>query len=153
MDREDTVRQAIGDLMEGQRFGVLCTQGDGQPYGSVVAYAYRDDLSALAFATAEDTHKYRLLCKCDRVALVADSRSGHPDDALRASAITATGRAVRLQPGQELERWRKELAARHPQLASFFAAPTSALFRVDVSEYKLVSRFQEARQWKPQGSR
>jgi nitroimidazol reductase NimA-like FMN-containing flavoprotein (pyridoxamine 5'-phosphate oxidase superfamily) len=150
---KDPIQVEIRALVEGQLFAVLCTQGDGQPYGSVIAYAYEDDLSALAFATSEDTHKYRLLCKCDRVALVIDSRSGHPDDALRAAAVTATGRAVRLLPGPALERWRQELTERHPKLASFFHAPTSALLRVDVHEYKLVSRFQEAHRWRPAGSR
>ena len=144
-----TVLEQIRALLAGQPFGVLCTQGDGQPYGSVVAFAYDEDLRCLAFATSEGTYKYRLLCECDRVALVMDTRSQYPDDAIRASAITAIGRAARLPPDADMALWQARLAERHPQLAAFFSAPDTALFKVDIERYILVTRFQEVQVWEP----
>jgi nitroimidazol reductase NimA-like FMN-containing flavoprotein (pyridoxamine 5'-phosphate oxidase superfamily) len=146
---ESTVRDQIRGLLEGQPFGVLCTQGEGQPYGSVVAYTYDEELSALAFATHEGTLKYRLLCACEQVAFVIDDRPQFPDDARQASAITTTGRAVELLPGAERETWRARLAERHPDLADFFGAEGTALFRVDVASHKLITRFQQVRVWEP----
>jgi nitroimidazol reductase NimA-like FMN-containing flavoprotein (pyridoxamine 5'-phosphate oxidase superfamily) len=147
---QGTIQEQIRGLVKGQPFCVLCTQGDGQPYGSVVALAYNDECASLAFATPEGTFKYRLLCECDRVALVVDTRSQYPDDVMRAAAVTATGRAVRLQPGTDLDWWQARLAERHPQLAAFFIARDTALFRVDIERYKLVTRFQEVHVWEPQ---
>jgi hypothetical protein len=148
-ERERSVQEEIRAVLEGQPFGVLCTQGSGQPYGSVVAYAYDGELNCLAFATPVDTVKYRLLVECHRVALVIDTRSQYPDDAQRASAVTATGSALCLWPGVGRKWWRQRLIERHAQLASFYDAPSSALFRVDVERYKLVTRFQEVRVWEP----
>jgi hypothetical protein len=144
------VRDQIRELLEGQPFGVLCTQGDGQPYGSVVAFAFDEGLCTLAFATPENTFKYRQLCACDRVALVIDDRAQFPDDARRASAMTTIGSAERVQPGADLAQWQARLAERHPDLAGFFRAESTALFCVRVESHKLVTRFQEVHVWEPQ---
>jgi hypothetical protein len=149
---QDATRGQIRALLEGQPFGVLCTQGEGQPYGSVVAFAHDDELCSLVFATPVETHKYRMLVACDRVALVIDDRGLYPDDVRRAAAITAIGRALRLQTGMALSWWRARLLERHPQLAAFLGAQDNALFRVDVERYKLVTHLQEVSIWNPWGS-
>jgi hypothetical protein len=51
----------IRALVEGELYGVLCTQGSEQPYGSLVAFAFGPDLSAAAFATPITTRKFQLL--------------------------------------------------------------------------------------------
>ena len=93
-----------------------------------------------------------MLCECESVALVVDSRSQFPENMMKVEAITATGRALQLDPGSEFDRWADLLARRHPQLRAFVYAPSSALFRVDVVRYLHVSRFQEVRQWIPKRS-
>jgi hypothetical protein len=143
------IREQISALIDGQPFAVLCTQGGGQPYGSLVAFAVSDDLCAATFATPVATRKYRLLRECPQVALVIDSRSQHADAMMQVEAITATGRATQLEPGPEFNRWAALLTDRHPQLRVFVAAPSSALFRIDMVRYLYVSRFQEVHQWIP----
>lgn len=142
--------QRIRALLDEQPFAVLCTQGGGQPYGSVIAYAVGPELRAVTFATPKATRKYRLLRECESVALVIDSRTKFPEDMMKVEAITATGRAVQLDPGPEFDRWASLLTQRHPQLCSFVYAPSSALFRIDVHRYLHVSRFQEVHQWIPE---
>jgi hypothetical protein len=139
----------IGTLIDGQLFAVLCTQGDGQPYGSVVAYTVSDDYKSVIFTTPVDTRKYRLLCACDRVALVIDDRPAVPDQIMDGEAITATGRAVRVLPGATFDRLAALLTSRHPKLARFIGDPSSALFRIDIDQYVYVTRFQEVRRWRP----
>jgi len=150
--QDPAIRERIGRLLNEQPFAVLCTQGGGQPYGSVVAYAVNQDLNAVTFATPMATRKYRLLCECDRVSLVVDSRAKFPDDMMKVEAITATGRAVQLDPGPEFDRWAELLTTRHPQLKSFVTAPSSALFRIDITRYLHVTRFQEVHQWIPESN-
>ena len=144
-----TVAESIRHLVEDQPFAVLCTQGDGQPYGSVVAFAFDQDVASFVFATPKATRKYRLLSECDRVALVVDNRGKFPEDLMKVEAVTITGRATELEPGPGARKWAGLLTARHPYFRSFVDSPSTALFRVDAVRFLHVTRFQEVRQWIP----
>jgi hypothetical protein len=146
---DHALRDQVARLVREQPYAVLCTQGGGQPYGSLVALAVTDDLSAAVFGTPITTRKYRLLCDCDHVALVIDSRSRSSADMMQIEAITATGRAGQIPPGAEFEQAANLLVGRHPQLELFVRSPTTALFRVEILRYFHVTRFQEVRQWTP----
>jgi hypothetical protein len=146
---DPTLPERIRMLVERERFAVLSTQGEGQPYASLIAFAISEDLSTAVFATPITTRKYHLLVNCNRIALLIDSRSHGEKDMMKIEAFTATGRSTRLDPGPERDRWASLLTQRHPQLESFVQSPTSALFRIDIIRYFHVSRFQEVRQWKP----
>ena len=145
------LRHQIERLVREQPYAVLCTQGAGQPYGSLVALAVTEDLSSAVFATPITTRKYRLLCDCGHVALVLDSRSRSIQDMMQIEAVTATGRARQVTPGDEFEHEAALLLGRHPQLELFVRSPTTALFHVDIIRYFHVTRFQEVRQWTPSG--
>ncbi len=141
--------EQIRRLVEHEPYGVLCTQGQEQPYGSVIAYACTDDLTAAVFATTRATRKFHLLTESDRVALVVDNRGSFPGDLMKIEAITATGRARLLPPGPDRDRCAGLLIARHPHLRDFIQSPSSALFRIGITRYFHVVRFQEVTQWVP----
>ena len=61
------VRDRIQLLADQQPYAVLCIQGEGQPYGALVAFAFSEDLQHAAFVTPVATRKYRLLSECDPV--------------------------------------------------------------------------------------
>ena len=149
---EASLPERIRDLVEGEPFAVLATQGDAQPYGSVIALAVSADLTQAAFCTSRATRKYSLLERCDRVALVIDDRSKHGDDIRCVSAVTATGRATELAQGADRDHWQAELLARHPYLEEFLASPSCAVFLVEIVRYLHVVRFQEVSQWIPRAS-
>ena len=142
---EITIRR----LLDGQLYGVLCTQGQGQPYGSLVAFAMTPDLGSAVFATQKATRKYRLLSECDHVALVVDNRSALPGRLMDVEAVTATGRAHEIAAGPEFEQWSGLLIDRHPYLDTFVRSDSSGLFRIEIVRYFHVTRFQEVRQWIP----
>jgi nitroimidazol reductase NimA-like FMN-containing flavoprotein (pyridoxamine 5'-phosphate oxidase superfamily) len=139
----------IRGLVGGQPYAVLCTQSQTQPYGALVAFAFSEDLEQAVFATSVATRKFRILSECRQVALVIDSRPSHPNDFMKVEAVTATGRATFLEQPTEVDRWAQLLLARHPYLESFVAAPSCALFRIEIVRYLHVARFQEVRQWTP----
>ena len=93
----------IRRLLDGQLYGVLCTQGQGQPYGSLVAYAMTPDLETAVCATQRATRKYRLLSECAHVTLVIGNRSALPGQLLDVEAVTATGHAPEVVTGPEFE--------------------------------------------------
>lgn len=146
-----TTQQRIRELLTETPFMVLCTQAEGQPYGSVVAYAHSDDLRTIAFGTPRDTHKYELLIRCDRVALVIDDRPAHPGELMPVSAITATGQAREVRDPCERQALAEALEARHPALADFLGDDGTALFAVTVEEYLYVSAFQKTERWRVTG--
>lgn len=146
---DTNVDKAIKRLLDGQLYGVLCTQGQGQPYGALVAYAMTPDLDSAVFATQRGTRKYRLLSACDQVALVIDNRSAFPGQLMDVEAVTATGRAHKMATGPEFERWSRLLTDRHPHLDTFVRSVSCSLFRIDMVRYFHVTRFQEVRQWVP----
>jgi nitroimidazol reductase NimA-like FMN-containing flavoprotein (pyridoxamine 5'-phosphate oxidase superfamily) len=139
-------------LVEREPFAVLCTQGEAQPYGSVVAVAFTADLRHAVFATSVTTRKFRLLSASAKMALVLDDRSTWADDMMQVQALTVTGRAERVGGRADHEQWSAVLVRRHPQLEAFVRAPSCALFRVDVVRYFHVERFQEVREWTPPSS-
>jgi nitroimidazol reductase NimA-like FMN-containing flavoprotein (pyridoxamine 5'-phosphate oxidase superfamily) len=147
--RAERLQELIARLVNNQPYAVLCTQGEGQPYGSLVAFAFSDDLTTAVFATPVATRKYRLLSECERVALLIDNRPDHVDDMMQVEAITATGRAAEVKPGSRRERCARMLVERHPYLKSFVAADSSAVFEIKVTRFLHVTRFQEVNQWVP----
>jgi nitroimidazol reductase NimA-like FMN-containing flavoprotein (pyridoxamine 5'-phosphate oxidase superfamily) len=144
-----SMRDRVRRLLQEQPYAVLCTQGHEQPYGSIIAFAFTEDLKHAVFATPVTTRKYRLLSDCDHVALVIDNRSNRMADVMEIEAVTATGRACLVEQEGDFERWSDVLVARHPYLKSFVKAASCALFRVDVIRYFHVVRFQEVYQWSP----
>jgi hypothetical protein len=148
-DLPASVPDRVRRLVREQPYGVLCTQGQQQPYGSLIAIAFTEDLRHAVFATPVTTRKYRLLSGCDHVALVIDNRPNGMEDMRKIEAVTATGRSCHVERNAEFESWAHLLVERHPYLKEFVQAASSALFRIDIIRYFHVVRFQEVHEWSP----
>jgi len=144
-----SVRDRIERLVCEQPYAVLCVQGEGQPYGALVALAFSPDLRHAVFATPKATRKYRLLSQCSHVAMVIDNRPSKANELMEVEAVTVTGHSHLVERHAEFECLAELLLARHPYLASFVKADTCALFRVDTVRFLHVMRFQEVSQWVP----
>lgn len=149
---DSSLESRIRTLLEDQLYGVLCVEQGGQPYGALVAYAFSQDLRHVLFATPIATRKHRSLSANNRVALVVDNRSSHTDDLMGVEALTVTGKAQRIESGDDYSRWAQLLIERHAYLADFVRVPTCALYRIDVIRFLHVTRFQEVSQWLPGSS-
>jgi nitroimidazol reductase NimA-like FMN-containing flavoprotein (pyridoxamine 5'-phosphate oxidase superfamily) len=143
------LQERIRRLVDGEPYAVLSTQGDGQPYASVVAFAMTADFRTAVFATPKATRKYRLLTECERVALLIDNRCRHLGRMMEIEAVTATGRAVQVSPGEAFLHWSTLLLSKHPHLRGFVTSPSVALFRIEIVRFFHVERFQEVREWRP----
>ena len=143
------VRDRIQQLADQQPYAVLCLQGEGQPYGALVAFTFSKDLQHAAFVTPIATRKYRLLSACAHVALVMDNRADKADALMEIEAVTVTGCTQMIERGPEFDTWAELLVTRHPHLKPFVKDASYALFRVDVVRFLHVGRFQEVSQWIP----
>jgi nitroimidazol reductase NimA-like FMN-containing flavoprotein (pyridoxamine 5'-phosphate oxidase superfamily) len=133
-------------LMESQRFAVLATDDQGQPYTFLMAFAATDDLKQLVLVTERGTHKHANLKSNKRVALLIDDRENKGSDTQEAVAITVIGEAQEAEE-DERERLLDLYMARHPYLDGFIRSPSSAIVRVKVKSYQVVTRFQEVFEW------
>ena len=140
MPSEDHKTDLIS-LFRSQSLAVLATHNEGQPYGSLVAFAATHDLDYLIFSTTRSTRKFANLSADPRVAMVIDNRSNHPSDLRFAMAVTATGRAEEIQKHAS-EDFLTIYLNKHPHLKDFVSSPSSALITIRVEVYYLVTRFQ-----------
>ena len=143
-----SIPEQILGILRQEPYAVLCTQGEGQPYGSLVAFAASPDGQHLVFSTPVFTRKYHLLKTCPMVALVVDTRARHPGSLMEVEGITATGRALEVT-GEAAAPWNELLLGRHPHFATFLRCDSCALFRVDIARFFYVRRFQEVHEWVP----
>lgn len=140
----------LRELFATQDLAVLATQGDGQPYACLVAFAATADLREVLFATARSTRKFANLSREPRVSLLIDDRSRRETDFQRGVAVTVTG-AARDTAGAKREALLRLYRTRHPSLEAFATAPTSALVAVRVEAYYVVRRFEEVDVVRPGG--
>ena len=139
------LKETIKALLDSQRLAVLATQGQIRPYGSLVAFAATEDLKSILFATTRATRKYANLLKNPGVALVIDTRTNQTADFADAAAVTALGDVEEIADHEQQELVSIYLD-KHPYLREFVASPTTALLRVDVKTYIMVSRFQNVQE-------
>ena len=142
MQDSEFIKQRLFQLFTSQKLAVLSTQHQGQPYASLIAFAASDDLKELYFATPRATRKFAYLQASPKVALLIDSRSNQDADIHRAIAATVLGTAAEVPP-EEREQVLKSYLAKHPHLEEFAQSPSTAVVRVAVETYYVVSRFQE----------
>ena len=140
--KDDQMVNEIRALLEGQHLSVLATQGDGQPYTSLMAYSFTEDLRFILLATAMSTRKHRNIIGESRVALLVDDRSNNEEDLEKAAALTIIGEACDVET-DEIDYYYDLYLERHPSLKSFLASSSTVFFKVKVQKYLLVSRFEE----------
>jgi len=128
-------------------FAVLATDDDGQPYTSLVNFALTPDCKAVIFATPRATRKYRNMIKTKFVALLIDNRSKKTKNLMGTEAVTVIGRARSLRRGKAWEAFANIYIKKHPDLAEFVHAPSTALMVVDATRCIHVSQFQTISVW------
>jgi putative heme iron utilization protein len=131
----------LRELLETQLLAVLGTHHDGEPYTSLVGFAAAPDLRHLLFATGRATRKHENLLADRRASMLVDNRTNRPADFTEASAATAVGVVEDVGDGDRSDFARIYLA-KHPHLESFVSSPSCVPFRLRVSVYLVVTRFQ-----------
>jgi len=143
MKNTEELSELVKGLLASQRFAVIATQSEGQPYSNLVAFAEADNLRSLLFVTERGTKKYSNSIANKRVAMLVDSRTNQASDLSKAIAITALGTI------EEVAKDNKDylsgiFLSKHPQLEDFLSKPSNALMRVTVTDY-IVASFESVR--------
>jgi nitroimidazol reductase NimA-like FMN-containing flavoprotein (pyridoxamine 5'-phosphate oxidase superfamily) len=144
---EKEIQKKIARLLDSQQLAVLSTQRDGQPYSSLMAFAFTPELANIVVATGKSTRKHQNLMQESRVSLLIDNRSNSENDFHAAMAVTVIGKAQFIEQSERPE-YEKIYLQRHPYLEEFLASPTTAFVKIAVSHYVLVSRFQDVLEYR-----
>jgi len=144
--------ETIQNLFNTQNLSVLSTQKNGQPYASIVAVTVTPDLKQIIFLTPETTRKYDNLVASPRVAMLIHNSQNKAEDITQAISVTATGEAFPVT-GQEKEQLLALYLSRHPHMKSFANNLTTAVIRMNVDTYIMVSQFQTVLEIKVNGYR
>ena len=145
MENFEELSNLIKGVLASQRFAVLATQSEGQPYGNLIAFAEAEDLRSLLFVTSRDTRKYSNTLVNKKVAVLIDNRTNQALDLNNAVAITALGTI------EEASTTNKEYLSgiyltKHPRLRDFLHRPSNALMKVSVTNY-VVATFTSVRHY------
>jgi heme iron utilization protein len=144
---EKEIQEQIASLLGSQQLAVLSTQREGQPYSSLMAFAFTSDLANIVVATGKSTRKHQNLIQESRVSLLIDNRSNSENDFHAAMAVTVIGKALLIEPSERPE-YEKMYLQRHPYLEKFLSSPTTAFVKIAVSHYILVSHFQDVMEYR-----
>lgn len=144
------IESEIRELCMEQNFAVLATQGDGQPYTSLISFAVTNGLDTLYFSTPRQTRKYQLLQANHLVSIMIDNRSDHPESINSIRGLTITGSARVLEDSEQIDGAINILLSKHPYLEQFLHSSTSCMIEVRNLQYFYVRRFQEVFRWQPE---
>ena len=143
MENLEELSDLINRVLASQRFAVLATQSEGQPYGNLIAFAEAENLRRLLLVTSRNTRKYSNILASKKVAVLIDSRTNQALDLNNAVAITALGTIQETNTAYK-EHLSNIYLSKHPQLKDFLYKPSNALMKVSVNEY-VVATFETVR--------
>ena len=148
MSSSEDVIMVIKSLLVSQRFAVLATDDQEQPYLFLMAFAATADLKKIVLVTERETQKYAHLKSNRRVALLIDDRENRGADTQEAIVVSVLGEAEEVEEGKA-NQLRDLYLERHPYLEEFAQSPSCAIMQVQVSSYRVVRKFQEVVEWCP----
>lgn len=146
---DEKSQDEIKKILLSEPFAVLSTQGEGQPFSSLISYACSDDFKRIIFATPLATRKFDLISRCSKVSILIDTRSTNPESINDINAITVVGDAKIIKDIQNNASYETLLLKAHPYLETFIKATTTCIIAVDVDTYIYVRKFQEVIEWNP----
>lgn len=144
----EAVAERLEVMDRTQRHAVLATVSDGRPYTSLVAFAMTPDMKQAVFATPRNTTKYRNILANKKVALLIDTRSNTDAAYMTSEAVTVIGTARPVRRGRKKEELSAMLIRKHPALAGFVRARTTAVIVVEAERCFHTGSFQRVSEWR-----
>lgn len=141
-DNRKKLLKKIAELFSNQRFAVLSTQENNQPYACLVAFTASRDLKEVYFLTPNTTRKYENLIANPKVAILVNDSRNQADDIYNAVSVTGIG-VARIIEKNENPAALDGYVERHPNLKAFAAAPTTAFVCISMKRYFMGNRFQD----------
>jgi nitroimidazol reductase NimA-like FMN-containing flavoprotein (pyridoxamine 5'-phosphate oxidase superfamily) len=140
------IKTYIEDVFKICRLAVLATEGDGQPYASLIAVTPMEGFRKLIFATYRKTRKYQNLTNNSKVAVLVESIDMKSSGLKGSIVLTAFGHAEEIDIAENKMVFNAHLE-RHPEFLSFLQAEDCALVRIKVDTYQVVRGIDDVEWW------
>jgi nitroimidazol reductase NimA-like FMN-containing flavoprotein (pyridoxamine 5'-phosphate oxidase superfamily) len=131
--------EKINQIIMEEKFCVLATAMENNPYCSLMAYAADDACKRLYMVTMTDSEKYRNLMSNDSVSILIDTREKINDQPVK--ALTITGRFSKISDEKTFDAVKEILQKQHPELNTFFNNELACLFYVEIKSVLLLDGF------------
>ncbi|MCX8031666.1 MAG: pyridoxamine 5'-phosphate oxidase family protein [Thermodesulfovibrionales bacterium] len=142
MEEKFLTKEEIKDLFSEQRFAILSTCNNGAPYANIIAFICSDDLKEIIFVTPRLTKKFSNLVANPQASILVDNRSNTDADFYNTIAITVLGKTDIIEKAIDKEKYSSKYISKYPHLKNFIYAPDSAIVKLKVERYIIVSNFQ-----------
>jgi nitroimidazol reductase NimA-like FMN-containing flavoprotein (pyridoxamine 5'-phosphate oxidase superfamily) len=137
MNKQNSNREYIGDILNTSGFAVLATEGNGQPHMSLIAITPFGNFQQLIFATYRNTLKYRNLSHNNKVAVLIDSRVANIETLQKSIVLTIIGHAEEISKEENVAAYRAHLKI-HPDMESFMLSSDCVIIKVIAKSYQVV---------------
>lgn len=138
---DEAVRQQIQALCDGEKFGVLATVDDDQPYTASIRFATTADLHVIVIARAT-TRKAVTARHHPTVAFQVDNRGVATVDQSRFTRAAFLGTLQPIPPEHpEFEPLKRQYLAKIPEAEGFFKSPEINLYRLHTRQIRFNSGF------------
>jgi nitroimidazol reductase NimA-like FMN-containing flavoprotein (pyridoxamine 5'-phosphate oxidase superfamily) len=135
------VKQQIQQLCDGEKFGVLATVEDDQPYTASIRFATTPELDLVVIARAA-TKKAQVAGRHPKVAFQVDNREITKTDQARFTRATFIGDLISVPPEDgAYETLKQRYLNKIPEAEGFFKAPDINLYRFKTREIRFNSGF------------
>lgn len=142
------VPERLRTLNKKERHAALATHSGRQPYTSLVAFALTPDGGGVLFATPRKTTKYKNIMRNKNVSFLIDTRANTPKGYMDSEAVTILGTAAPIRKGKRRDELAGIFIRKHPELAEFVNAPSTAMVFVSIQKIIHAGRFQRVTEWK-----
>ena len=146
MNQPILIRKVVEAALQSSRFGVLATEGEGQPHASLIAITPFENCRRLVFATYRSTRKFRNLAHNGKVAILFDIGNSDRPGLQKSYVITAFGHAEEILIEENDSTFSAHLN-RHPDLGPFLKSTDCALILVTVEAYQIVRGIDDVMWW------
>jgi len=146
MKKQNPIKEYIRKVIQANRFGVLATAFEDQPYASLIAVTAAENYLKLIFATYRNTRKYNNLICNGKVSILFENMEGEKTNHPEITVLTAIGQAEEINILDSKDEMNSHLL-RHPELESFLLNTDCALFQVKVTAYQIVRGIDDVNWW------
>jgi nitroimidazol reductase NimA-like FMN-containing flavoprotein (pyridoxamine 5'-phosphate oxidase superfamily) len=137
MNIQTGLPELLDFALQTTRFGVLATEGSGQPHVSLIAITPVKGFSQMVFATYRNTRKFRNLKSNGKVAVLLSGGDSEFPGLQYEWVVTAFGQAEEIVITPDQASLQSHLS-RHPELMPFLKSADCALIMINVEKYQIV---------------
>ena len=124
----------------------MATEGDGQPYASLITITPLQGFRQIIFATYRNTRKFKNILHNGRVSVLIQGEDLIRINQQECFALTAFGQAQEVGIN-ELEDVRFEHLNRHPDIESFMNSGDVAIISIKVEAFQVVRAIDDVVWW------